>query len=175
MLKYGNEVGVSPIAHIETKSLPDKANRRFYKINQILYDNAKRYISPKMGERLLVELQASCLEFKEIEVDVLCQELKEQILGILRKKYKQLNEYVKSFRWSKEDKVCIAKTIKYQLSSYLKDKDSVDIEKTLRRNREVWEELYLSYPYHDNIDVKQFKRMQAELLERLIEPYKLSA
>jgi hypothetical protein len=175
MLKYGNEVGLSPIAHIETKSLPDKAIRRFYKINQILYDNAKRYISPKMGERLLVELQASSLEFKEIEVDVLCQDLKEQILGILRKKYKQLKEYVKTFRWSKEDKECIAKTIKYQLSSYLKDKDSVDIEKTLQRNREVWEELYLPYPYHDSIDVKQFKRMQTELLERLIEPYKLSA
>ena len=175
MLKYGNEVGVSPITNIKTKNLPDKAIRRFYKINQLLYDNAKRFISPQMGERILINLKSSSIEFKEIEVNVMYQDVKEQILGILRKKYKQLNEYVKSFKWSEDDAVCINKTMKYQLSTYLKDKERVDVEVMLQRNSEVWNEMYLPYPFNEKVDVKQFKRMQEELIERLIEPYKLSA
>ena len=173
MLKFGKDIGISPISDIKIDKFPDKAIRSFYKINDILYKNAKCYISPSMGEKILAELSARTIDFKEIEVGVLHQDTKEELLGILRKKYRQLKQYVKTFTWNKEDESCVSKTLKYQLSTYLKDKDKVDIEKTLKRNHEVWEELYLPFPFHDNIDTKPFKKMQRELLERLIEPYQL--
>ena len=173
MLKFGKEIGISPISGIKIDKFPDKAIRSFYKINNILYSNAKCYISPSMGEKILAELSAQTIDFKETEVGVLHQDTKEELLEILRKKYRQLKQYVKTFTWSEEDETCVIKTINYQLSTYLKDKDKIDIEKTLKRNHEVWKELYLPFPNHEKINTKQFEKMQKELLVRLNEPYQL--
>ena len=84
MLKFGKDIGISPISDIKIDMFPDKAIRSFYKINDILYKNAKCYISPSMGEKILVELSARTIDFKEIEVGSSSRH-KRRTIGYLKK------------------------------------------------------------------------------------------
>lgn len=171
-MKNGEEIGFK---FIKTKATAttDKLKTIQYEVNQIVYDNNKRYISPTMGERLKKQLVEYGKSLKELNVGEKYKAKKDEMLDQLRTLCKQLNEYIKTFQWEKMDAAQVERTMKYQLREYLKNKETLNVEDYLQRNLEIWEEMYLPCPFSSAIDVSKFVSMQEELQERYCRKYDL--
>lgn len=142
-----------------------------YQMNQVLYDNNKRYISPLAAERILKRLIELGVSLKELNVDSKYQRKKEAILSELRRICKSIIAYKKSFCWREDDLIQVNNTLKYQVKQYIDEKDTLDVLKYLKRNKEIWEEIYEPFPFKEKIDTKHFVEMQAELQQKSIEQF----
>ena len=173
-MKKGNELGIAPLT-IKLKGLPNKAINHIYAINDILYNNSKRYISPAMAKRIYNIICAEASALKETIVPT-SDTIKMKVLEELRALCKNLISYSREYKWTEIDAAEVKSTINYQVSMYLKEREDegFNVLAFLTRNKEVWEEMYLPCPSHDQIDVRAFLKMQKELLERLVTPFQLT-
>ena len=171
-MKNGKEIGFK---FIKTKATAttDKLTAIQYEVNQIVYDNNKRYISPTMAERLKKKLVEYGKSLNELNVGDRYKVKKDEMLDQLRTLCKQLKEYIKTFQWQETDAMQVERTMKYQLREYLKNKESLNAEEYLQRNLEIWEELYLPCPFSSAINTSKFVLMQEELQERYCRKYDL--
>lgn len=168
-MKKGNELGIEPLTiKLKGQGLPNKAINHIYAINDILYDNSKRYISPAMAKRIYDTLCAEASALKETNVPT-SDTIKMKVLEELRTLCKNLISYSRKYQWTENDVAAVKSTISYQVSMYLKEREDegFNVLAYLKRNKEVWEEMYLPCPSHNQIDVRAFCKMQKELLVRL--------
>lgn len=174
-MKTGTELAIAPLT-IKLKGMPRPSGELVVKINKILYANAKRYISPQMAKRLFQELVELGKALKDTSVPPIVRPTKESVLRKLHETCMALRTYSKEYLWVQEDTDAVAKTMRYELSMYLKNKDNgdFDIVTTLRRNKEVWNEMYIPCPFHDGINTKKFQQMQDELLNSLAGSFQLT-
>ncbi len=169
-MKTGKELGLEGMT-VPAKGMPRETGKVYLRINGILYDYSKCYISPMMAEQLYKSLCSLGVELK----DAPAANNKETILSKVRTVCTSLREYRKSYTWIESDSEQVSKTLNYQLSMYLKHKNEgcLDALKTLARNKEVWDEMYLPCPFKQGVQTKKFLEMQDELLAIITEPYKL--
>ena len=132
-MKNGEEI-VFKFIKTKATATTDKLKAIQYEVNQIVYDNNKRYISPTMAERLKKQLVEYGKSLKELNVGDKYKAKKDEMLDQLRTLCKQLNEYVKTFQWEKADAEQVDRTMKYQLREYLKNKETLNVEDYLQRN-----------------------------------------
>ena len=173
-MKKGKELGIEPLTN-KLKGLPYNATNHVYAINSILYDNSKRYISPTMAKRIYDALCVEASALKESSVPA-SDKVKLKVLEELRVLCKTLIAYSQQNQWTEEDVAEVKSTINYQVSMDLMERDDEDFNVLafLKRNKEVWEEMYLPCPSRDQISVKAFSKMQEELLVRLVTPLQLT-
>ena len=171
-MKNGEKIGFK---FIKTKATAttEKLTAIQYEVNQIVYDNNKRYISPITAERLKKQLVEYGKSLKELNVGEKYKAKKDEMLDQLRTLCKQLNEYIKTFQWQEADAMQVERTMKYQLHEYVANKEMLDVEFFLKRNLEIWEEMYLPCPFSSAIDTSKFVSMQEELQERYCRKYDL--
>lgn len=174
-MKQGKEIGIEPIT-TKLKGMPRPAGDLVVEANKILYANAKRYISPEMAKRIFQQLVELGKALKDASVPPVMRPIKESVLRKLHETCVALRTYSKEYLWVQEDTDAVAKTMRYELSMYLKNKDNgdFDIVTTLRRNKEVWNEMYIPCPFHDGINTKKFQQMQDELLNSLAVSFQLT-
>ncbi len=69
----------------------------------------------------------------------------------------------------------VQKTLKFQLSQYLKAKEAntLDVLKMLKENKQIWDEMYSPCPNHDQIKTSDYVKMQEELMILLTDSYRL--
>lgn len=173
-MKYGKEIGIEAITP-KTKQGDENIKRILYDVNQILYDNNKRYISPLIASNILNQLKEYGMELKDLPVCKSCEAKKAEILSELRRIYNSINKYRKDFTWDDESVQQVNTTMKYQLSMYIKERGSSTFDELsfLKRNKEIWETMYLPCINHESINTKKFEEMQQELLDRINAPYLL--
>ena len=173
-MKYGKEIGIEAISP-NVKQGDKNIKRILYGINKILYDNNKRFISPQVASIILEQLKEYGKELKDLAVSQSCETKKTEILSELRRICKSIIQYKKEFIWDDESVQQVNTTMKYQLSMYIKERDSSTFDELsfLKRNKEIWETMYLPCINHESINTKKFEEMQQELLDRINAPYLL--
>lgn len=156
----GEEIGIKPIK-CENKVGNDCLKDYLYKLNDLFFPMAKRYISSKAKTRLMAALKDVCVQLSTTELPNACMPKKNEILNKCRVMYKNLSEYESD---DNESQMCAV--IKYKTSMYLKNKpeEDEDILKVMRENKEIAED------YGTN---KAFIQMQQELITKLSEKYAL--
>lgn len=156
----GEEIGIKPIK-CENKVGNDCLKDYLYKLNDLFFPMAKRYISSKAKTRLMTALKDVCVQLSTTEFPNACIPKKNEILNKCRVMYKNLSEYESD---DNESQMCAV--IKYKTSMYLKNKpeEDEDILKVMRENKEIAED------YGTN---KAFIQMQQELITKLSEKYKI--
>lgn len=152
----GEEIGIKPIK-CENKVGNDCLKDYLYKLNDLFFPMAKRYISSKAKTRLMTALKDVCVQLSTTEFPNACIPKKNEILNKCRVMYKNLSEYESD---NNESQMCAV--IKYKTSMYLKNKpeEDEDILKVMRENKEIAED------YGTN---KAFIQMQQELITKLSE------
>ena len=166
-MKNGNEIWGTFIVPVN-KATNVRIKNLHYAMNQILYDNNKRYISPISAKRILDKLIELGVSLKELNVENTYKPKKEEILSRLREICKSLIKYRKNYMWTEDDAIQINNTLKYQVKMYIdeKDKETMNVINFLKRNREIWEEMYVPYPNKELINTKHFVEMQTELKQK---------
>ncbi len=169
-MKTGKELGLEGMT-VAAKGMPHQTGSVYIKINSIMYDYSKCFISPMMAERLYTTLCSLGVDMKDAPATT----NKETILARVRLVCTNLRNYKKTYTWAESDTEQISKTMSYQLSMYLKHKKEgdLDVVKALVRNKEVWDDMYLQCPFKQGIYTKKFLEMQNELIVLLSQPYLL--
>lgn len=170
-MKTGNEIW-GDFIKTNDNNTNERIKKLQYKMNQILYDNNKRYISPLSAKRILKLLVELGVSLKDLNVDNKYQRKKEAILSELRRICNSLIVYKKNYTWEEDDYIKVNNTLRYQVKQYIGEKDSFDIFKYLKRNKEIWEEMYEPFPHKDKIITKHFVEMQEELEQKYMEQFK---
>ena len=169
-MKTGKELGLEGMT-VPAKGMPRETGKVYLRINGILYDYSKCYISPMMAEQLYKSLCSLGVELKDAPASA----NKEAILSRVRLVCTNLKEYLRTSTWAETDAEIVNRTLKYQLRQYLynKENNTLDVVKTLARNKEIWNQMYLPCPYKQGIYPNKFLEMQEELITLLSQPYHL--
>lgn len=174
-MKKGKHIGITTLPY-KVKGMPATATTPYYAINNILFEYTNSYISPRMANRIYKRLCEEAMTFKSVEVGVQYTSIHETILLQLRSICKRLHEYYEGYEWTQEDVAAINSTIKGQLFLCIDPDDSdFDLSKALKRNKEIWEDMYLPCPFKDQINVKDFRKTHKDLMTRLVNQFQLTS
>ena len=181
-MKRINEIGVSIIKDMEHRAGNAKMTQMLYKINDTLYPAQTKYALPEIVKETLNQLTTLGVECKDIHCSDRYQPKKDEILKCLRERCRTLQNYLKEYDTDEqEEKVAIDKTIRYQLSVSIKTKEDYKSHKngidTLLRqldsNRKVYQ-MFAKKISTYAIDIRQFERVQDELIDIVACEYSIS-
>lgn len=172
----GFNLGLEPVK-TENKEGNDEIKSLHYKINDILYQYNKCYISDVTAKRLVKELTKLGIALKAVDCKPKEELKQKEILQALRTVVRNLNGYIDKFSWDEIDRTPIQSTVNYCVSQYvkLKNEDKLcdsQILKLLKRQREIVEDFIL--PASDtlkNLNMQSFRKMNEELLRILDDRY----
>ena len=181
-MKKINEIGVSIIKDMEHRAGNAKMTQMLYKINDIIYPAQTKYALPEIVKQTLNQLTTLGVECKDIHCSERYQPKKEEILKCLRERCLTLQNYLREYDADEqEEKVAIDKTIRYQLSVSIKakedfknNKSGIDtLLKQLDCNRKTYQ-MFVEKISTYAIDIKQFERVQDELIDIVACEYSIS-
>ena len=181
-MKRINEIGVSIIKDMEHKAGNAKMTAMLYKINDIIYPAQTKYALPEIVKQTLHQLTTLGVECKDIHCSERYQPKKDEILKCLRERCRTLQNYLIEYDTDEqEEKVAIEKTMRYQLSVSIKTKEDFKNNKSgidtllkqLDSNRKVYQ-MFTEKISTYAIDIKQFERVQDELIDILASEYSIS-
>ncbi len=175
-MKKGQDIGLE-IIKTENREGSTVIRGIHEKINEVLYPCKYRYISPTMAQRILNKLIELGKVLNDTEVNDKAKAKKEELLEATRDRVKSLKAYAKSYtEMTDSDIPQVQATLKYQLAQYLKAKEdgTLDVQKLLRGNKEVWDEMYSPCPNHGRVQTSDFVKMQDELITMLTNTYRLN-
>lgn len=171
MIKTGKEIW-GDFIKTSDNTTSERIKKLHYDINQVLYVNNRRYISPQSATRILDLLKKYGVALKELNVDGKYKKKKEEILAQLRDICNNLIKYRKTFIWNKDDSTAINNTLRFQVKQYIDNKETLKTKDYLDRNREIWREIYEPFPFKELVGTKHFLEMQSELIERSVEQFR---
>lgn len=173
-MKRGEELGIKPISTV-SKEGTSKLKVVHCAVNDVMYVYSRKYVSPKMAEKIFARLVDLGKEVNDLEVPDKAKKKKEEILDAMRSSVKKLKSYVKAYQWVESDDDEVQRTLNFLLSTYLKSKDREDFDaiRTMTINKEIWDDMYMECPYKEGIKVKSFQKMQDELLRSVVERFTL--
>lgn len=173
-MKKGEELGIKPISTV-SKDGTQKLKELHCAVNDVMYLYSRKYISPKMAEKIFDRLVDKGKELNDLDVPDKAKKKKEEILEAMRSAVKELKSYIKDYKWVESDADEVQRTLKFLLSTYLKSKGGEDFDavRTMTINKEIWDDMYMECPYKDGIKVKPFQKMQDELLRSVVERFTL--
>ena len=181
-MKRINEIGVSIIKDMENKAGNAKMTAMLYNINDIIYPAQTKYALPEIVIETLNQLTTLGVECKDIHCSERYQPKKEEILKCLRERCHALQNYLNEYDADEqEEKVAIDKTIRYQLSvsikakeGYKSNKNGIDtLLRQLDSNRKVYQ-MFADKISAYAINIKQFERVQDELIDIIACEYSIS-
>ncbi len=175
LMKKGQEIGLEVIK-TENREGSTVIRGIHEKINEVLYPCKYRYISPSMTQRILNKLIELGKQLNDAEINDKAKAKKEELLEATRERVKSLKEYAKTYpEMTDSDISQVQATLKFQLAQYLKAKGDggLDVQKLLRENKQIWDEMYLPCPSHDRVQTTDFVKMQDELINMLTKTYRL--
>lgn len=181
-MKKINEIGVSIIKDMEHRAGNQKMTQMLYKINNILFPAQTKYALQEIVKQTLNQLTTLGVECKEIQCSERYQPKKDEILKCLRERCRTLQNYLNEYDADEqEEKVAIEKTMRYQLSVSIKakedfknNKSGIDtLLKQLDSNRKVYQ-MFADKITAYTIDIKQFERVQDELIDIIACEYSIS-
>ena len=182
IMKRINEIGVSIIKDMEHKAGNAKMTAMLYKINDIIYPAQTKYALPEIVKQTLNQLTTLGVECKDIQCSERYHPKKEEILKCLRERCLALKNYLSNYDADEqEEKVAIEKTMRYQLSVSIKAKEDFKnnqscIDTVLRQldsNRKVYQ-MFVKKISTYAINIKQFERVQDELIDIVACEYSIS-
>ena len=164
MLRKGTEIGIKPIK-CEAKEGTDKLKDLHYRINDILYKNAGKYIDTKLANALYSDLCALGVELDELEVPERAREKKKELLGKLRTVCMSLKDYRK-VPMTAEDVPLMQKALNFFIHLYIEAKQNDNIKPQevldlLVESRRLWD-AYL--PFIESLRTDMFIKANTELV-----------
>ena len=169
-MKRGTELGIAPIK-TEARRGNDDLKKLHFKLNELMYHYAKRYISPMVAEKISENLIKIGVEFKEFtgtEAAKKAAELQEKIRPVII----NLRNYIAAFRWSQEDLPQIQASINYFVRETVKLKKAGMLEEksleVLKDIKEIWKGMVEPSGLEKQLNLKSFNDFKDELLEGII-------
>ena len=140
--------------------------------NEIIFKYNMQYAFPCNVQRAYEELEKVFIAIKELEVKNSASAKKEEILTMGRQIARSLKNYSKEFKYDATCTSAIESMCKFQLSKYLKSKDSLTITdaiKLLEENQALYRIVEdVTEQLNTKVNAKTFIRMQQELIELII-------
>ena len=173
-MKKGEELGIKPISTV-SKEGTQKLKELHCAVNDVMYLYSRKYVSPKMAEKIFGKLVDLGKDVNDLEVPDKAKKKKEEILEAMRSAAKGLKSYIKAYQWAESDADEVQKTLNFLLSTYLKSKEGDDFDaiRTMTINKEIWDDMYMECPYKNGIRMNSFKKMQDELLRSVADRFAL--
>lgn len=177
MILQGKDIGLSPIK-TNSKEGNEKIKDLHYKINEVLYNNNRSYITPAWGKQVEDKLLKLGGELGELECDGKTIAKKEEILGQLRKIVISLRKYMREFKFEDGDKDILQKVVNYSVRNYIVEKEKGELDNgtiisMLSNQMDILDYYLRPYPDKD-INIKSFKSMNHELLDMLSTRFAIS-
>lgn len=177
-MEKGNSVGIVSL-NVNVKGLPGAVTSHYFAINDIILTYSKSYISPELAKRLYETLCKHAVAIKDVQlVSQLDKQCVSTILEKLRVMCQKLLEFSQSYQWTHDDVEHVTSTLQCQVMvlNMEKEDNAFDVVKFLKRNKEIWEDVFLSCPYKDKVSpkcVKDFNKAHKTALKLLVGPLEL--
>lgn len=181
-MKKFNELGVSIIKDLEHRASSEKLTELLYKANDILFALQMKYAINVIAVDALNSLKAIEVEINDVHVNDKYQLKKREILKCIRERCRILQQYMDNYTVEEqEERNAINVTIRYQLSISIKTKDAYNagdkdidaIIKQLIENKALYGLLSSKITAY-NTDIRQFEKVQDELIALIVEEYSIS-
>lgn len=163
-MKKGTELGVKPLK-CENKEGTDKLKAVHFKINDILYNNAGKWIDPTLAETLYTDLCALGVELDELDVPERARAKKKELLSKLRPICVTLKDYRKQ-PLTANDLPQMQATLNYFIHVYIEAKknDNIKPEEVLAMLIES-RRLYNAFlPFVEQLKTDTFIKINGELV-----------
>ena len=167
-MKKFNEIKNFKTIKCAAKISTDSLTELQHQANEIIFKYNMQYAFPDNVQRAYEELEKVFIAIKELEVKKSASAKKEEILATGRVIARGLKNYSKEFKYDATCTSAIESMCKFQLSKYLKSKDSLTITgaiKLLEDNQSLYRIVEdITEQLNTKVNVKAFVRMQQELI-----------
>lgn len=167
MLKQGKQLGLTPIK-AENKEGTDKLKDLHYRINDILYVNAGRYIDQALAQSLYKDLCGLGVELDALEVPERARAKKTEILGKLRTICTNLKSYRKDTQ-TLEDVPLMQKAINWTVHVCIDAKEKGDLgpERALELLKETKRVYEAFKPFEEHLKTDTLVKLNGELVNNI--------
>lgn len=155
----------------DAKASTDKLKELHYIANDIIYKYNMQFAFPRNVQKAIDELTKVFIQINELGVSDSATGKKQEILKKGRELVMSLKGYIKTFQYNDDCISCVEGMCKFQLSKYLKNKETLSVEngvQLLTENilmREIVNDVEANLNKHPN--VKAFMKMQGEIIDVL--------
>lgn len=168
-MKKFNEVKNFTSIRCEAKVSTDELKALHYQANDIIFSYNMQFAFPKNVEQAIKQLTEVFVKIKNLEVKDSALDKKKEILTKGRTIVQTLKDYINNFKYDDSCVAAIESMCKFQLSNYLKAKDSLTIQSgvELLEKNTVLREIAKDVANNLNIQPKinPFLKMQEEVIE----------
>ena len=180
-MKKFSEIKVEVIKNLTHKEGDGILKDALYNINEILYPIQTKYALLELANDALSQLCQIGIYIKTLNCCPRYMAKKEEILLMLRRRYKALREYIHKYNETDQDeKFAIKRTMGYLLSTSIRTKNAfinktikVDmLLKQLEENKKIHHLLSQKIKLY-GINIKQFVKVQEEMIATLSREYSL--
>ena len=158
---------ISCVAKVST----DELKELHYQANDVIFSYNMQFAFPKNVEQAIKQLTEVFVKIKNLEVKDSALDKKNEILTKGRTIVQTLKDYINNFKYDDSCVAAIESMCKFQLSNYLKAKDSLTIQSgvELLEKNTVLREIAKDVANNLNIQPKinPFLKMQEEIVEIL--------
>ena len=178
-MEIGNSLGIVSL-NVNVKGLPGAVTSHYFAVNDIILTYSKSYISPELAKRLYETLCKHAVAIKDVELaPQLDKQCVSTILEKLRVICQKLLDFSQSYEWTHDDVEHVTSSLQCQVMVWNVEKEdnAFDVAKFLKRNKEIWEEVFLSCPFKDEVSpkcVKDFNKVHRAALKLLVDPLQLT-
>lgn len=163
-MKKGTELGIRPIK-CENKSGTDKLKAIHFRINEILYNNAGKWIDPTLANAIYTDLCALGVELDELDVPETARPKKKELLGKLRPICVTLKDYRK-LPLTPNDLPQMQAALNFFIHLFIEAKknDNIKPEEVLAmlvESRRLWDAFC---PFEQHLKTDHFIKANGELL-----------
>lgn len=168
-MKKFNEIKNFGTIRCQAKVGTEQLKELHHEANEIIFKYNMQFAFPKNVERTISLLTELFIKIKELEVKGAAQDKQQELLQTGREIIKSLKGYLKNFKYDNSCIEAIEHMCKFQLSKYLKAKDTLTISEGLQLLesniilRDIANDIEVNLNAQPNI--KPFIRMQDEIIE----------
>lgn len=182
MVRKFNEIGINILTRTQKESNEILKDFKYYKVNALLFNAQQRFAIKEVAVDVLNQLIKLGIECRDIDCKPRYQPYKDDILKGLRERVVTLKNYINTYNATSKDEISvISKTIAFELSNSIKIKEAFlrgekgieDMSKKIENNKHISKLLEHKIRAY-NINVKQFEKAQAELIELIHQTYSIA-
>ena len=167
MIKQGKQLGLTPIK-AENKEGTDKLKELHYRINDILYANAGKYIDQALAHSLYKDLCGLGVELDALQVPDRAKPKKTEILSKLRTVCTNLKDYRKNTQ-TIEDAPLMQKAVNWtvHLCIEARDKGELTSDKVLELLKETKRVYEAFKPFEEHLKLETLIKFNSELINNI--------